>query len=334
MFRFNAKYITIALLAAATALLAASCSSTSQKPIDTESSTHISSGTTENTSPADTAVATEEPSSTPQPSPSEQPLASPAATPAPTATAEAATPAETNAPAKESEGKITPKPTKKPEPTEKATVNPKPQQTLKPTATAPVAKPSAKPTATAPVTKPSSKPTATSPVTKPSDRPTSSATAKPSPLPIATPSPTPKPTAKPDPDNANAEVTVADIAAKLKADSGLGPLTAVEGEKIKDTYGIDPDKQLVDGSFNQAMMMIQAGEFSVVQLKSDADYDSVKAGFEARAQMLQTAFESYLQDQYEQAKNYQIIRNGNFVLFSITPDQKKTAELFHEFFKK
>lgn len=127
---------------------------------------------------------------------------------------------------------------------------------------------------------------------------------------------------------------MADIAAKLKADSGLGPLTAVEGEKIKDTYGIDPDKQLVDGSFNQAMMMIQAGEFSVVQLKSDADYDSVKAGFEARAQKLQTAFESYLQDQYEQAKNYQIIRNGNFVLFSITPDQKKTAELFHEFFKK
>lgn len=301
MLTLKTKFLSIALLTVAIAVMTASCSNASHQPKNSDSSANISNAAGETDEPQETA-STEEPEAAVTPAPTEEPTASPL----PTAAAPTEKPAATDNTSDETNKKpeATAKPTKKP------AASPKPS---------PTAKPTKKPATAAPSVKPSVKPTATP---------------KPSPLPIATPSPTPKPTSKPDPENPSAEVTVADIAAKLTTDAGLGPLSPVEGEQIKDIYGIEPEKQLVDGSFYQAMMMIQAGEFSVVQLKSEKDFDDVKAGFEKRAETVIKAFESYLQDQYEQAQNYQIIRNGNFVLFSITPDQKKTAEIFNSFFKK
>jgi hypothetical protein len=215
---------------------------------------------------------------------------------------------------------VTPAPTKEPAKIDKPTVTVKPNK--KPTA-------SVKPL---PTIEPTNKPVTETPTEKPIIKPT--ATPKPSPLPIATASPSPKPTSKPNPGNPSTEVTVADIAAKLTADAGLGSLTAVEGEQIQDSYGIDPEPMLVDGIFYQPTIMIQAGEFSIVQLKSEKDFSDIEALFKKRAEAIQKAFETYVQDQYEQALNYQIIQNGPFVLFSITPDQQKTAEIFNAFFKK
>ncbi|WP_054024064.1 DUF4358 domain-containing protein [Bacillus sp. FJAT-28004] len=228
----------------------------------------------------------------------------PTATSSPTDAAATVTPAPTKVPAKNDEAAATAEPTKKP------AASAKPLPTVQPT----------------------KKPVTDTPTEKPIIKPT--ATPKPSSLPIATASPSPKPTSKPNPGNPSTEVTVADIAAKLTADAGLGPLTAVEGEQIQDSYGIDPETMLVDGIFYQPTIMIQAGEFSVVQLKSEKDFSDIEALFKKRAEAIQKAFETYVQDQYEQALNYQIIQNGPFVLFSITPDQQKTAEIFNAFFKK
>ncbi|WP_138753190.1 DUF4358 domain-containing protein [Paenibacillus sinopodophylli] len=322
MLRFKTKILSIVLLTAAIVIIASSCSRASNAPPSSESSTNIESETTGNTNSAD-AEATDEPAIVLTPAPTESTAVS-TIDPVPTADATAQ---PSVAPAQEKDTdeqqEAEKKPTKKP--AAAATAMPRP--TLIPTAS-PTVKPTQKPAATAVTVKPTA-----SPFVKPSTTATTAASAIPSPLPIATASPTPKPTTKPNQGNPNGEVTVADIAAKLSADAGLGPLAAVEGDKIMETYSINSDKQLIDGSFYQATLMMQAGEFSVVQLKSDADFDSVKTGFEKRAAALQSIFKDYLQDQYEQAKNYQIIRNGNFVLFSITPDQQKTAELFHGFFK-
>ncbi|WP_141506220.1 DUF4358 domain-containing protein [Paenibacillus luteus] len=306
MFMSINKYISFALLAIALTVIAAGCSNGKSEV----AAGGNPSSATNSVSPTDAPV---ESAATDEPEISEEPAvtAEPLATEAPAATVK---PDETTAPAEKPDqaGEATAKPSKKPKPT----------PTIKPTATA-------KPTKPPVIVLPSSKPTATA---KPTSKPT--ATPQPSILPLATPSPSPKPTTKPDSENPSNEVTVADIAAKLASDAGLGPLQTVEGEQVKDIYGIDEEALLVDGIFKQPQMMIQAGEFSIVQMKSDKNFADVEAGFKKRAEAVQKAFESYLQDQYEQAQNYQIIRNGDFVLFSITPDQKKTAEIFNSFFKK
>ncbi|MCA0754750.1 DUF4358 domain-containing protein [Paenibacillus sp. N4] len=187
----------------------------------------------------------------------------------------------------------------------------------------PTRQPAAKPTA---ASKPSAMPSIT-PAAAP--EPSSISSAVPSPTEKPTGEPTLQPTEKPEP---TSNVTVAEIAAKLTEELKLGSLEPVEGEKIKKLYGIDAESLLSEYSFNQAMIMIQAGEFSVVKLKSDDAYEAVKAGFEKRAETVRKNFENYLQDQYEQAKNYQIVRSGRYVLFSISPDQQKAAELFNAFF--
>jgi len=298
------KYFSVISIFILITIITAGCSNAGKPLNNGESSTTVPGG----------AIATDKPTEAPLPTETvDITTEAPTATTAPTDAVETVTPAPTKQPAKTDEPAATAKPTKKP------AASTKPLPTIKPTK---------KPASPAPTEKPS----AETPTEKPIIKPT--VTPKPSILPIATPSPTPKPTTKPDPGNPSGAVTVADIAAKLKTDAGLGSLTAVEGERIKDSYGIDPETMLVDGIFYQPTIMIQAGEFSVVQLKSEKDFSDIEALFKKRAEAVQKVFETYVQDQYEQALNYQIIRSGDFVLFSISPDQKKTAEIFNAFFKK
>ncbi|WP_339203665.1 DUF4358 domain-containing protein [Paenibacillus sp. FSL K6-3182] len=304
MFMLKTKYFSVISMVILITVITAACSSAGKPLNNDESSSSISGGNT----------ATDKPTEAPLPTATEDiTTEAPTATTAPTDAVETATPAPTKQPAKTDEPAATAKPTKKP------AASAKPLPTIKPTKN---------PASPVPTEKPNNETLTEKPIIKPTVTP------KPSTLPIATPSPTPKPTTKPDPGNPSGAVTVADIAAKIKADAGLGSLSEVEGERIKDSYGIDPETMLIDGIFYQPMIMIQAGEFSVVQLKSEKDFSDIEALFKKRAEAVQKVFETYVQDQYEQALNYQILRNGDFVLFSISPDQKKTAELFNAFFKK
>ncbi|WP_053377030.1 DUF4358 domain-containing protein [Paenibacillus sp. FJAT-27812] len=321
MFPIKNKYFSVAIFAMLIAVMAAGCS-------DGSSQVKNNANPTDTTSAAEATNSTEEPEATKAPEPTLAPSET-ALTEQPTATA---TP--TSAPAKET---ATEEPTATVAPTENSSTQ-KPAATKKPANEAvakETAKPTKKPGATpkpVPTAMPTKQPGAVIPTQEPSTKP--SATPTPSTITMATPSPTPKPTTKPDPENPFGKVTVADIAAKITADAGLGPLTAVQDDQVKDVYGIDMEAQLVDGIFYQPKMMIQAGEFSVVHLKTEKDYADIEAAFEKRAEAVQKAFETYLPDQYEQSLNYQILRSGNFVLFSISPDQKKTAEIFNGFFKK
>jgi hypothetical protein len=322
MFPIKNKYFSMAIFTIMITVMAAGCSNGASEEKNSANQTNTTSAADEFTAtdPADESAATEEPAATITPTETTA-TEEPAATAAPTKDASTEKPASTVAPTKDAS-------TEKPAATKKPIKDSVTDETE-------VAKPTMKPASTpkpAPTAKPTKKPGAVLPTQEPSVKP--SAMPTPSTITMATPSPTPKPTTKPDPENPFGEVTVADIAAKITADAGLGPLTAVEDDQVKDVYGIDMEAQLVDGIFYQPKMMIQAGEFSVVHLKSEKEYADIEAAFEKRAEAVQKAFETYLPDQYEQALNYQIIRNGNFVLFSISPDQEKTAEIFNGFFKK
>jgi len=310
MFMLKTKYFSIISVVILITVISAGCSKAGKQANNGENSTSVPGGV----------IATDKPTEAPLPTETEDiTTEEPTATSSPTDAAAKATPVPTKEPAKTDKQNATETVTATAKPTKKPAASATPLPTIQPTK-----KPATKP--------PTEKPSIDIPTEKPVIKPT--VTPKPSILPIATPSPTPKPTTKPDPGNPSTAVTVADIATKITAGAGLGPLSAVEGKQIKDSYGIDPETMIVDGSFYQPTIMIQAGEFSVVQLKSEKDFSDIEALFKKRAEAVQKVFETYVQDQYEQALNYQIISNGEFVLFSITPDQKKTAEIFHELFKK
>ncbi|WP_054026579.1 DUF4358 domain-containing protein [Bacillus sp. FJAT-28004] len=236
----------------------------------------------------------------------EQPTAPPATeeptvTDAPTST-EATEPAETE------------KPTATEDTTKENETGVKPSATAKPTQKPSGAKPDQKPAATA----------------KPTQKPTQKPTVKPTQKPGATqkPSATPKPPVKPSTD-----IKVSDITTKITTDLEYPMLGNVEAERLKDVFGTDFDGLVTEGVYLQAMMNVKATELAIVKLKSDKSYDAVAEAFEARAADIQKTFETYLQDQYEDAKNYKIVRNGNYVMLSISHDQDAVLKIFNSFFK-
>ncbi|GKU76298.1 DUF4358 domain-containing protein [Paenibacillus sp. L3-i20] len=266
-----------------------------------------SNGNTEGNANATTKPNVNEPSSTGTPEASEKPD-------------ETETPStETTAPT------ATEEPTTKPsdKPTDKPTASAKPSEK-------PTTKPTDKPVVSQP--KPTDKPSTSKPSPKPTDKPS---TSKPSPKPTEKPTPTDKPKPKPTPDPESADtIKVSDIMDKILADVQLPVLMEATGEQIKDSYYFDPADLVADGVYNQAMMNTKATELVVVKLKSLKNYEDVKAGLTKRAEDIIETFSTYLQDQYEDAKNYQIIRNGNYVLLSISSDQEGIKTAFESFFKK
>lgn len=191
---------------------------------------------------------------------------------------------------------------------------------VKPSATA---KPTEKPSGA----KPEQKPAATA---KPTQKPTQKPTVKPTQKPSSTqkPSATTKPPVKPSTD-----IKVSDITTKITTDLEFPMLGNVEAERLKDVFGTDFDGLVTEGVYLQAMMNVKATELAIVKLKSDKSYDAVAKAFEARAADIQKTFETYLQDQYEDAKNYKIVRNGNYVMLSISHDQDAVVKIFNSFFK-
>ncbi|RJE87586.1 DUF4358 domain-containing protein [Paenibacillus sp. 1011MAR3C5] len=124
-----------------------------------------------------------------------------------------------------------------------------------------------------------------------------------------------------------------DIVDKILEDIELPVLMSVSGEQVKDSYYFDPSELVAEGSYNQAMMNTKATELVVVKLKSDKHYDAVKEGLTKRAEDIIKTFSQYLPDQHEDAKNYQIVRQGNYVLLSISHDQAGIKKAFESFFQ-
>jgi|GEM_PF-777000 len=177
-----------------------------------------------------------------------------------------------------------------------------------------------------------SSPSATQPgVSSPSAEPGQTTTPPSASFP-ASPSPSssqPSADPAPNPD----ELKASDITTKLTSDIEMGALLTLDAQGVKDMYGLDVTAY-ADSMFMPAMMNISSAEIAVVKLKTDKQYDEVKAAMENRAKAIQKTFEQYLQDQYQASKNYQILRSGDFVLFSITKDQEKVKEIFEGFFAK
>lgn len=100
---------------------------------------------------------------------------------------------------------------------------------------------------------------------------------------------------------------------------------------IKDMYHFDPElaEELV---IKMPMMNVKTNEIAIIKLKDAASFATVEEGIKQRAADIQKQFETYLPDQYENAKNYKIVSHDNYVLFVISEEADKIVELFNGFF--
>ncbi len=108
-------------------------------------------------------------------------------------------------------------------------------------------------------------------------------------------------------------------------------LVDIEADMIKEMYFFDPAiaEQAI---IKTPMMNTKTNEIAIVKVKDAADVAKVEEGMKKRAEAVQKQFETYLPDQYENAKKFKTVAKDNYVLFVISEDADKIVEMFNGFF--
>lgn len=117
------------------------------------------------------------------------------------------------------------------------------------------------------------------------------------------------------------------IVQQINENVEMPPMTELDGDAIKDTFYLEAD-QYAEGVFLIAMMNIKATDMAIIKLNDADDFDTIKEALTKRAEDVIKTFSTYLPDQHEDAKNYQIVQEGEYVLYSISHDQEKVLETF------
>ncbi len=110
-------------------------------------------------------------------------------------------------------------------------------------------------------------------------------------------------------------------------------LIDLEAEAVKRQYHLDPSL-LADYSIKIPLMNVKTNEIAVLKVKDSKDVETVEAAVKQRAEDVQKQFETYLPDQYENAKNYKLVVKGNYVLFVISESADKLTQAFDSFFEQ
>ncbi|MBP2000755.1 soluble cytochrome b562 [Paenibacillus shirakamiensis] len=108
-------------------------------------------------------------------------------------------------------------------------------------------------------------------------------------------------------------------------------LMEVEPDLIKSQFHLDP--ALLDQStIRMPLMNVKTNEIAILKVKDAKDLATVQASLKQRATDVQKQFEHYLPDQYENAKNYKIVTEGNYVFYVISDKADTLVGIFQGFF--
>lgn len=129
------------------------------------------------------------------------------------------------------------------------------------------------------------------------------------------------------------DLTTDEMFEKMVAEIEQPAFMELEAEQINEFYGIDTEK-LEEYTVRIPMMNVHTNEIAIFKVKDEVDVAEVEDMAKERAKAVQKQFETYLQDQYENAKNYQLVTKGNYVLFVISEDADKLTDVFESFFEK
>ena len=110
-------------------------------------------------------------------------------------------------------------------------------------------------------------------------------------------------------------------------------LMELEPDQIKDLYNLDPEK-LEEYSIRIPMMNVKTNEIAILKVKDAKDVPDVESAIKQRAENVQKQFETYLPDQYENAKNYKLVTKGNYILLVISEDADELLKVYDSFFEQ
>lgn len=154
-------------------------------------------------------------------------------------------------------------------------------------------------------------------------------TANPNPTVEPTPTPAPTPTAAPttsSPTPAPAAASVEDIWADMADGAELPDFMDLDEDMLSDLYGIDAG-DLEEFLCKIPAMSTQATEFFLAKVKSGC-MDSVKAGCERRQGDLAAQWAQYLPEQKDLVDRYQLVTNGDYILFCIAEESDTFVAVF------
>ncbi|SFF19294.1 protein of unknown function [Paenibacillus catalpae] len=109
------------------------------------------------------------------------------------------------------------------------------------------------------------------------------------------------------------------------------PQAELDPEGVKNLYHLDP-ALLEAYSIKTPLMNIKTNEVAVLKVKDAKDMETVQKAVEQRAADVQKQFESYLPDQYENAKNYKTAVKGSYLLFVMDEQADEMVTAFNAFF--
>lgn len=105
----------------------------------------------------------------------------------------------------------------------------------------------------------------------------------------------------------------------------------LDDELLSDFYGVDP-ADLVEYICKIPFMNTQATEFFLAQVQP-GKMDTVKAALEKRQADLLDQWKQYLPDQLELVENYQLVTNGDYILFAIADCAADAVNEFNTYTK-
>lgn len=134
-----------------------------------------------------------------------------------------------------------------------------------------------------------------------------------------------------EPEPVEPEVTANEMVEEMLAEVEQPMLMELPADQVLAIYNIDPQK-LEDYAIRIPIMNVKTNEIAILKVKNTADIPEVEEAVKQRAENVKKTFETYLPDQYENAKNYQLITRGNYVLFVISEDADKLIKVYDRFF--
>ncbi|TYP69407.1 DUF4358 domain-containing protein [Paenibacillus methanolicus] len=128
-------------------------------------------------------------------------------------------------------------------------------------------------------------------------------------------------------------MTTVEMADKLAKQGEQPPLVDLTENEIQNLYHLDP-ALLEEFTIRVPLMNVKTNEIAVVKVKDEKDVQTVMDAIKQRAADVQKSFETYLPDQYENAKNYKLVAKGQYVGFFIADDSQQPQDTFESFFAK
>ena len=96
---------------------------------------------------------------------------------------------------------------------------------------------------------------------------------------------------------------------------------------VQTLYHLDP-ALLESYAIRMPLMNVKTNEIAVLRVKNADDVKKVEDAVKQRAADVQKSFETYLPDQYENAKNYKLVTKGNTILFLISESADKLEQAY------